>query len=546
MRWTNAVFATVLPVLGKSDECADFCFAELGKEMCSNGSYCKNGRYCHALFWTGFENSRICVFVGGRECPTVDPVECSQARSEVDRITASLTATTPSATSVTTTLSHTTVSVTESSALSPTTAPTAATTDTEPEISMSRTGSVERMLLLRDRDRSFRTGYGVINVHHSNADDMLPRVSVRFLGGDDRVAYSVLLDTGSDLSCIRRQNPQSRVVSPVFSSDEVPWRFSDADAPWGDEVMDVSEVRVADSTEGYYLGGRVPTMETDEELAFGHEGLVREIAGTERIHEMVELVSPGTGDSFALSVDILLTSHLHSLHVGVGVLGAGPNSELARSAAFFTLVPHPVNQLLIGERDADRLSREVCNNEPFVACAMETRDVPLDTSTGLPMHWVVWGQIHVDSPLVADLDAPRAIRWIVDSGAGHDGGHFVDDYTYAVLVAGISFTGAVVDPYTAGIRTVVSECTEDRIALFPSFTLVVGDGLNQLSVQMDPIDYLIRPPLHPDFCYLKVNKAGVPAMPYSRLLGMGFLSRVVTIFDIQLRRVSFCKRSGPS
>ena len=566
-----SVLALVLSLwrIGSADECADFCISELGRDACSKGSYCKNGRYCHALFWTGNINPRICVFTGsGTGCQDDDPVTCSRARElsmassgaqrstttplittvtpgsgdrvraadDEDRRTSSPDQTTLRTSTVvgtsTTTESVTTTTLTQSTAEGSTT-----TTESTVTVTLGGSGSSgsntssasasgpsasSRVQLRRNPLLATRADYGELEVHYSTTDfrDMRPRVSVRFLQSNHQIVYSVLFDTGSTISYMRRSEAVPTMLPGHGGGD-----------------LTLSEVRRAVSGEGLSVGGAVPVLRVDEELSFGHEGRVRSLPITERAEEMAELVSPTTEDHFNVRMTVLLAP-LEANRSDVGLFGAAPNSALAQSPGFFSFVPSPANRLLIGERDEERLSNTYCNGGRFINCPMLREGVPMENE--IASHWVISGFAEVHSELESRIGAPRSIRWIVDTGAGVDGGHFVDWETYESLLAGIRAAGGEPAAYEAGIKPVVRNC--HNLNLFPTLLLSVSDGSEPLTIEIPPQDYLMDAPSHPGFCYLNVSPAGVSGFgPDVRLLGMGFLARVTSIFDRELLRVSFCK-----
>ena len=75
---SGIILATSLNV--RADECGDFCVAQLGRDACSKGSWCKRGHDCHSLFWTSAEKTSICVYGGsGGPCRNTHPVLCREA-----------------------------------------------------------------------------------------------------------------------------------------------------------------------------------------------------------------------------------------------------------------------------------------------------------------------------------------------------------------------------------------------------------------------------------------------------------------------------------
>ena len=67
-----------------AEMCQEFCFNELGYELCAGRTWCKDNYDCHNLFWTDASRTRICVIDEYVGCTNEFPVMCDQASSNLD------------------------------------------------------------------------------------------------------------------------------------------------------------------------------------------------------------------------------------------------------------------------------------------------------------------------------------------------------------------------------------------------------------------------------------------------------------------------------
>jgi hypothetical protein len=463
-----------------ADQCADFCKLKLGNSACAKGSYCK-GTVCHALFW--FTPSEICVHGSGNAmCGDFLPkVTCDQARD----------------------------------ALTPGDDPSTTSTTT----STTSTASSDQPRIV---DPVPRLGYALLDCSMNElvADDTRPRVMAQFLAHDTGVVYSILFDTGSVSSYMVRNRDQHPTIAPAHGDRDV--------------------LREAKAGEGFGAFLERLVSPAHGELIFGDASLMKAVPVEERVVEMIQLVGKLSNDRFAHQISVLLTPKNDDPFVGIGLLGASRNSEFSRHAVCFSFVPRGAlvdervaGHVLVGERDQDKLSMEYCSGRAFIDCDLDLSD---------PDYWVISGGIHAQSPLAPDAFPPRPVSWIVDTGAGYDEGHYVTQEAFEDLVRAIEFTGARVDDFKPGFKVRVRNCQEHNVGMFPNLTFSVTNtrGLT-MSIIMSPKDYLIRLPERPTVCYLRVNPSGIDGRsPQTRVLGMGFLNKVVTIFDTELGQVSFC------
>ena len=459
---------------------------ELGVAICHRGSWCKSGYDCHSLFWTGVENPRICVFEGfDATCGSGNPVLCTEAAVFLRP-----------ADSASLSSDHVgadmgdffngdeedfSVLISELGVSSGLPFPTLSTT-AEGASSQVRGG---RPIV----------GTAKILLHYSEtAPDSRPRIYVRFLGSDQDEEYSLLFDTGSD-------------VSHILAAD-------------GEGYVDVGAGRI--------VGG-------EGELVYGSEWCERSVPVIRKITEMAQITGPEeNSDYFVLEIEINLTSRIDNRDTGIGLFGAARASHFAHSVGVFAFIgqeqnfrphfdfitTHPSGTLLIGE---DYQFENSCQ-QPLAW----TRTEPHISD----IHWVVSGLVGLqgdDDSFVGG--AP--VHWLIDTGAT---GLHLPEWLYHNVITRIVEDGSTEVIHTSeGTYPLVMDC--QNLQSWPVIELRLGD----LSVSVYPHDYIIEYNPTTFHCFLKLEHSNLPPLPTTvTLLSLEVLSKLVTVFDRRNDRVGFC------
>ena len=471
------------------DVCHDFCISKLTPQECSKGSYCK-GQVCHALFWRAVDD--ICVHGSSpRDCPdTLSSVRCDEAERSLP--------------------------------------------DRPGYIGDARPHATGRI--------------AAVDCHHHMYEqcDVRPWVHARFRAHDSDRLFSLLFDTGSSKSFIRYQAEGS-------SGEPEPENHGEPVSELVDRGFMGCVPAGRDEGLSHVVAHLSEKLEEGEELLFGTDTLQVSVPVNCQVNDVVELVDYGRPrEPFHYHAKFLLTSNRLSRFSAAGMISAAPNSDFAKSTGTFAFVASSrdrfatgsTGELIMGVRKPTELIH-FCEDDLGLSPSVSAWNpfVRVPRIRELDDHWAIRGELHVRIPLSADPWFPiHPVEWIVDTGAGHDRGHYVTDDVYAELVAGIGMTGAEVDDYFYRWQTTIRKCTAERIARFPLLEISVGRSPDtQLTIAFGPDQYLERSSKHPNMCYLKVDRAGVNASPLVRLLGMGFLGQTVTVFDNKNDSVSFCK-----
>jgi hypothetical protein len=357
------------------------------------------------------------------------------------------------------------------------------------------------------------------------------------LGHDDqsRKVYPLIFDTGAG---------KSFIYSPLPAEEQI---SDDADTDSSPEDLYGSRILIASNKDGFVPQDRDLLIDAEVDLVFGVQGMQEAVGISHGSTAMIQIINTRLQDAYAHPEDVLLTHVKHDEDIGHGILAASPQSALAMNAKFFTLVPvkleerpiaiHQsplVGHLFIGERDEGELMNKGHCRSRFVHCEM-------DTSNG-DEFWIVAGSAMVETRANGPVYDRHPLRWVVDTGSGADDApHFVDESTYADLVAEITRLGFTVKPLRADIKTRIIGCDRSKILEFPNLVLSVIGREGRLSVRLGPSQYIFFPITNQDSCFLNVKPMGM-GIDGARLLGMGFLSHTVTIFDRELGQVSFCKQ----
>ena len=244
-----------------------------------------------------------------------------------------------------------------------------------------------------------------------------------------------------------------------------------------------------------------------------------------------------------------LSSHMTPLHLTDPVewcatmYGANRDSALAQEMGIFTFVPSQVagddgsaGWLVIGERNETVL-------DSF--CARGTGVVWVPTTVeGSHLHWVVGGTLSIEGGRSDDHQAVPDY-WLLDTGSFSS---TVSWEVYNSTVAAIRAMGCPieynVDP---DIGAVVHNCTDENMSRYPTLVYSLGAGVSSppFTVRIEPADYLTRRSETGE-CWLELEPSSLDlrAGRRVRILGMDFLTKVVTTFDREGDRIGFCPSSN--
>ena len=354
--------------------------------------------------------------------------------------------------------------------------------------------------------------------YNREVEDVRPRVDVRFLGHDRPVTYSLMFDTGSDITHIRVEAPAASATTEEFIPDSTDPELSSS----------YMALRPALEGEGYVDVGAGEVVGGGRDLYYGDDASLRAVPVQRRIREMAQIYS--AADTFAHELIVDLTSAVDNRHTGVGLLGAGRTSEFAEAVGVFAFHPPTAaymfggspnaGTLIIGERDFLQMERDHC------AAGANLRFTNLRTDVSRT-HWVISGNI------VSGLGVANAITWVVDTGAG---GFYVDQATFDQTVVAIGALGAIVEPYRPRYYTFIRNCG-DRLR-FPDVFFTLGAGNTATTVRIPATDYVQQ--YDATACLLKLQPSGMTSLGGARLLGIGVLSKLFTVFDRESDRLGFC------
>ena len=343
---------------------------------------------------------------------------------------------------------------------------------------------------------------------HRTRTDPSPHVRAKFIGHpglSPNTTFELLFDTGSCPTRVPLQNVSSATIG------------------YEDRLPEGAHVRSS---------WRIP-------YGCAYQASVRVI---HTVRERMQLLNgdfDGTEELASHLTDLCLTDPVDS-YLGENIYGGNRDSALAQEMGIFTLVPSqvagnagPVGWLVIGERNETVL-------DSF--CARGTSVVWVPTTVeGSHSHWVVGGNVSIEGA-ISDDRQPISDYWLLDTGFHPS---HVCWEVYNSTVAAIRATGSLLDDYVSSdIPVNVHNCTDENWSRYPTLIFSLGDGVSSspFTVRMKPADYLARRSgtercwlyLQPAFIDLELGRR-------VRLLGIDFLTKVVTTFDLDGDRVGFCR-----
>ena len=237
-----------------------------------------------------------------------------------------------------------------------------------------------------------------------------------------------------------------------------------------------------------------------------------------------------------------LTDPVYS-YLGENIYGGNRDSALAQETGIFTFVPSQVagnevsvGWLVIGERNETVL-------DSF--CARGTGVVWVPTTVeGSHLHWVVGGTLSIEDGISDDHRA-MPDYWVLDTGTHSSS---VCWEVYNSTVAAIRAMGSPIEyNVNPDIAAVVHNCTDENMSRYPTLVFSLGAGVSSspFTVRMQPADYLIRRPETGEcWLYLQPSHIDLRAGRRVRILGINFLTKIVTTFDREGDRIGFCPSSN--
>ena len=364
-----------------------------------------------------------------------------------------------------------------------------------------------------------------LSMHYNPfVDDIRPRIKVSFLAHSQDIGFSLMLDTGSSVSHLvqARGTPEEAARLEHAPPSYLP-----------EDGIDSSEepvVRPAKWEEGYLNVGLVSQTAEGRDIVYGADGNTRAIPTTEGINEIAQLFSGST--SFVFEMNMYLTTGMDNRFTGVGLLGAGVTSDFARAVGVFAYMGPVVDytgwaltsagRLFLGQRDVSVLNTHCARGSNIVFFPL----LPQISS----IHWTVSGS----TELVRSSNRIVTHEYfIVDTGAA---GVYVSRAILDAVTRDLEASGAVLISALPGHLKKYTNC---RIEALPNIIVRLGIGPQVVSVTVTPGEYIIRAgdPTAP-FCFLDLSEGAVSGR--ARLVGMKVLSKLMTVFDSENRRIGFC------
>jgi hypothetical protein len=289
--------------------------------------------------------------------------------------------------------------------------------------------------------------------------------------------------------------------------------------------------RPAKLGEGYQNVGLVQRTGEARYLYYGTDDNARPVATNGRINEFAVLYSGE--QAYAYEIEIELTKKIDNDFTGIGLLGAGRTSHLAKTAGIFSYLGPIIDYtgwatstagtVFIGERDLSMLNQHCLGAE-------QLKFFPTRPEIS-PIHWVVAGSVEMKSMLGAESSRANS-NWIVDTGAQ---GVYVSSDMKAAIRQAMLDNGAEIISEQAGYLPKYRHCPSAEV--MPSFTFYLGTGSQAVPVNLTADDYL-RPLGDTQTCFLELSDS--TASGSAKLIGIRVLSKLLTVFDAENDRMGFC------
>ena len=330
-----------------------------------------------------------------------------------------------------------------------------------------------------------------LHTHPYLTRDNRPRVKVSYLMNEQRIGFSVILDTGAGRSTLMLANEDDSVFQPSRPSYTTIEESDPVDRPawWAEGYVDNSRAPRVNSGDGNFVFG------------LGSATLAVEIQ--QCVRETARLFS---GDfRFDFDLNICLTRRMLNENIGAGSVGAQFDSDFAQAAGVFSIVK--CETLLIG----------------YPAVNSPISYMPNSHST----HWVIGGYISFGSN-----SAMEYLGWVLDTGANCI---FVPGNTLrSIQEALVSVGGAEFDVHLPGSYPSYRNCDLDRLRqVLPPISFQLG----HLNVLIPVDEYIVPLPGDKKRCGLVVAEIKRHQGHLLPVIGTAVLSKIIVIFDQVNRRV---------
>lgn len=358
--------------------------------------------------------------------------------------------------------------------------------------------------------------------------DARPRATISFIAHQQRIGFSLLFDTGSSDSFILEYKGTLEERAAIGPS---PPAYMPID---GINHSIEPVFRPAQRGEGYLTVGCVQEAGGGRNLYYGSADDSRLVESNVRIHEFALLYS---GDEyFQYDIEIELTKKIADPATGIGLLGAGRMSHLAQSAGIFSFIGPPIDYtgpdtrpagtVIIGERDESVLNSHCLEGQGL-------RFVPLRTEIS-QFHWVIGGSLTLNDNAGRET-ATIDTNWGIDTGA--HGFYVTTEMLDAIKQAMLENGAILVSDSSPGKYPFYSSCPPAGV--MPSFTFYLGTGAKAVPVVITAKDYTrTYTGKLSGFCALEI--CDLAPDQFVRLIGIHFLSKMVTVFDAENDRIGFC------
>jgi hypothetical protein len=348
-----------------------------------------------------------------------------------------------------------------------------------------------------------------------------------FIGHGQRIGFSLLFDTGSSDSFILeyRETPEEREAIGLSPPAYMPIDGID---------HSIEPVyRPAQRGEGYLNVGSIKQTGDARNIYFGTANDLRPVESNGKIKEFTVLYSGGK--SFGYEIEIELTERTTDPAVGIGLLGAGRMSHLAKSAGIFSFMGPPIaytgpatrsaGTIIIGERDEAVLNSNCLEGQDLRFFATRT-----DISQ---VHWVVGGSVTMNDKSGREI-ATTDTNWGLDTGAH---AVFVTIEMKMAIKQAMLDNGAYLISDAPGTFPFYKECPSPEV--MPSFTFYLGTGTHAFPVVITANDY-IRSYTGENLGYCTLEVSDSAPSESIRLIGFQILSKLFTVFDAEHDRLGFC------
>jgi hypothetical protein len=316
---------------------------------------------------------------------------------------------------------------------------------------------------------------------HWNTYEIRPRIRVKFLNQNIPETYSLMFDTGSDLTFMR----MASMGCPAWYG---------------------------------YVDAKGVARDSPRSLSFGTDDFKHGLDVTRTVDELLEI----EGNSENLHVDDTIgLFKTCDEAMDTGLLGAGRGSAFSRAAGVFAYLPalDHAGTLLVGR-----------NHEWSSFCAEGYALTPFDLidNDSAKHAWVVKGSSWLTAPdgqIIVGVEND----WIFDTGAS--GLYVPESIASAIREAIIEADSSISGDRMPHEFDFIEDCDRTRQFL-PTIKLVVGESeFETVTVRLRPIDY--TGPIDPRTgqCQLRLSTSRIDHMGRGNLFGIRPLSNFLTLFN---------------